>query len=273
MGKKDSHQAIQAREAFETIISQEEPKDLLCKLLDKIQEKTHSEGREIEWTFNPESLSKEMSDVDLGKLNFTLQFLFNIKYVNVNYPLLNKPMNSQEYTALPHRFSPSKVEDTKRKFEILSFQRKLRDYIQRYLPDNNILLNEEQIKEAESTLLYLKGLHEKTNQRRSYEEATVAYFILKSRLKRKPTESEINEYLGLSDYRFLKGRKTLSKEFGKSSLKLEFSKEPEVLFEERKNEIEQAYNKLKEEGKIPTVQRIAKKLVLVVVKLPDMLKD
>jgi len=258
MGKKDSHQAIQAREAFETIISQEEPRDFLCKLLDKIQEKTHSEGRETEWAFNPESLSKEMPGVDLGKLNYMLQFLFNIKYINVSYPLLNKPINSQEYAALPHRFSPLKVEDTKRKFEILSQQRKLRDYIQRHIPDNNTLLNEKQIKENESTLFYLKGLHEKTNQRRTWEETIVTYFMLKSKMKRNPTENEVSEVLGLLDYRVIRGRKKLPKEVEEYNLKLEFSDNEEV----RNRRIKNAYEELKKQGIIPTPQRIAKKVGL-----------
>jgi DNA-binding transcriptional regulator YhcF (GntR family) len=251
--------AKQARETFDTFINEEESRHLLYNVLDKIREKTHPEGQESKWAFYSEDFSKEMSDVDLEKLDNTLQFLFNVKWFRIWHPSLNKPKESQQYVAVPRKFSSTKVENAKTRYEILTTQIKLRRYIQDNIPNDNVILDKKQIEETKSLLGYLKELHEKTTQPRTWEEALVAYFMLKSSLKRNPRQYEVSEVVGLSDYRFFRGRTELSREIEKKGFKLKFSYHDKLNFEEKSKKVKRAYDELKKQEIILTIPRIARK--------------
>jgi DNA-binding transcriptional ArsR family regulator len=239
-----------SRKEYERILSDDNYRGLFTEVLEEIEERSQDK----EWAFEPQDMA-EITGADKTDVDNILKYIYNLKYFRVQEPTINREDGG--FKTNP-RFSKEDFKKTKIKYEILAKQKQLGNYFKKEFPDRKVVLNLRQSKKIEETLKSLRKLRQDSTIGASWQECLASYELLKREKGRNPKEREVANFMGLKEHR-LKGRNWLRKinENGYSISLMQHVRGQAIRKDAKKNKVNEAYKKLKEEKKEITAAELA----------------
>jgi predicted transcriptional regulator len=239
------------RQIYEKILYDDESRKVLNSVLDEISERAR---KKESLTFKPSEIATATGD-DVGRVDETLRYLFNLRIFRVNEPYLTRSGDS--FRIKPESFPKKRVEKLKAKYETIAEQRQIEKFLETRFPDKRIQLNEGQAEELEKRLDSLKNLHDKTSIPFHWQEFLATYELLKHRNGTNPDGMGVAKAMGLKDSR-LKGR-NWAEETKSKGYEVSLSTHVPVQTDrknKKKQRVEDSYKKLKLEKGYVTAEEL-----------------